>query len=55
MRAIDTVLRIMKDEIGAAAIEYGLLVALISVAIVGALQLTGTDLSRTFNTIANDL
>ena len=40
---------------GATAIEYGLIAALISVAIVTALTLVGTNLSSTFNTIAGKL
>jgi pilus assembly protein Flp/PilA len=43
------------DETGATAIEYGLIAALISIVIVSALQLTGTSLSSTFATVANDM
>ena len=43
------------DESGATAIEYGLIAALISVAIVGALTTVGTNLSSVFNTIAGKL
>jgi len=46
---------IFQDESGATAIEYGLIAALISVAVVAALQLTGTNLSSTFNTVATNL
>jgi len=36
---------------GATAIEYGLIAALISIAIIGALQLLGPELENTFNNI----
>jgi pilus assembly protein Flp/PilA len=43
------------DESGVTAIEYGLIAALISVVIVTAVTLVGTNLSATFNTIATKL
>jgi len=45
----------LADESGVTAIEYGLIAALISVAIVTAVTLVGTNLSNTFNTIATKL
>ena len=47
--------RFVKDESGATAIEYGLIAALIAVAIIAALQLVGTNLSATFQGIATAL
>jgi pilus assembly protein Flp/PilA len=47
--------RFVKDESGATAIEYGLIAALISVAIITVLKLVGTNLSTTFNTVATSL
>lgn len=44
--------QLLRDERGATAIEYGLIVALIAVAIITALQLTGNALSDTFSTAA---
>jgi pilus assembly protein Flp/PilA len=44
-----------KDESGASAVEYGLLVALIAVTIIGAVSLVGTNLSTTFNAAATKL
>jgi len=44
--------RFMNDESGATAIEYGLIAALISVAIITAVTTLGTNLSSTFNTVA---
>lgn len=47
--------RFLKDESGATAIEYGLIAALISVAIVGVLPLVGDSLEATFTSIQNAL
>ncbi|GAC1332755.1 MAG: hypothetical protein NVSMB26_12880 [Beijerinckiaceae bacterium] len=47
--------RFLKDESGATAIEYGLLAALISVVIIGAITAVGSKLSGKFNTIAGNL
>ena len=44
-------LALLADESGATAIEYGLIVALIAVAMITALQFTGNELSGTFSTI----
>ena len=43
----------IQDEQGATAIEYGLIAALVSVIIITALTLLGTNLSATFNTVAS--
>jgi pilus assembly protein Flp/PilA len=43
--------RFAKDESGATAIEYGLIVALIAVVIIGAVGLVGTNLNTKFNAI----
>jgi len=40
------------DTSGATAIEYGLIAALIAVAIIAAVELVGTNLTTTFNTVA---
>ena len=42
----------VKNESGATAIEYGLIAALISVVIIGAVTTLGNNLATTFNTIA---
>ncbi|MBU1377712.1 MAG: Flp family type IVb pilin [Alphaproteobacteria bacterium] len=47
--------RFLKDESGATAIEYGLIAALISVVIVGAVGLVGESLDKTFTTIQTEL
>jgi pilus assembly protein Flp/PilA len=45
--------RFAKDESGATAIEYGLIAAGISVVIITAVKLVGTNLTTTFNSVAN--
>jgi len=47
--------RFVQDESGATAIEYGLIAALIAVAIVGAVGAVGSKLSTTFNTVSTSL
>jgi len=47
--------RFVKDESGATAIEYGLIAAGISVAIVLVVQGVGTSLKNTFNNVNNGL
>ena len=45
----------LSREEGATAIEYGLIAGLIAVVIIGAVQLVGTNLTGTFNTVATSL
>ena len=45
----------LKAKDGVTAIEYGLIAALIAVAIIVAVTLVGTNLQLTFNTIAGHL
>jgi pilus assembly protein Flp/PilA len=47
--------KLLRDENGATAIEYGLIAALISVVIIAAVTLVGSNLSTTFNSIATAL
>jgi pilus assembly protein Flp/PilA len=47
--------RFVKDESGATAIEYGLIAALISVAIITAVTAIGGKVSATFDTINTSL
>ena len=44
-----------KDEDGATAIEYGLIAAGIAVVIITAVRLVGTNLTATFNSVANSI
>lgn len=46
---------LLANEDGVTAIEYGLIAALIAVAAVVVMGTVGTNLSSTFNTIANDM
>ena len=55
MYTLKTLARLLKNENGATAIEYGLIAALVSVAAVAALQLVGTNLTAVFNSIAGSL
>ncbi len=47
--------RFAKDESGATAIEYGLIAALIAVAIIAAVTLVGTELATLFGKISTAL
>jgi pilus assembly protein Flp/PilA len=47
--------RFLKDESGATAIEYGLIAALVAVAIATVLPLLGGKLSNTFNSVQQQL
>lgn len=46
---------LLRDEEGATAIEYGLIAALIAVAIITALQSLGNNLNSTFNNVSTHL
>jgi pilus assembly protein Flp/PilA len=49
------VLRFMKDQSGATAIEYGLIAAGISIAIIAVVNGLGTKLNGTFSSISSQL
>jgi len=46
-----TLIRFAKDETGSTAVEYGLIAAGISVAIIAVLQSLGSRLTATFTTV----
>ena len=46
---------LLKDDSGATAIEYGLIAALVSVAIISVLSALGDNLTGTFQTVADNL
>ena len=46
---------LLNKERGATAVEYGLMVALIAVVIIGAVTLLGNNLSTTFNNVASQI
>jgi pilus assembly protein Flp/PilA len=50
-----TTRRLTEDRRGVTAIEYALIAALIAVAAIAAMQLVGTGLINTFNSIATQL
>jgi pilus assembly protein Flp/PilA len=52
---INMLTKFIRDEQGATAIEYGLIASLIAVIIIAAVALVGTNLTATFNSIANHI
>ena len=48
-----TIKRILADDTGATAIEYGLIAALIAVAAIAAMGTLGNSLTNTFNTVSS--
>jgi pilus assembly protein Flp/PilA len=51
----DLVKRFAADESGVTAIEYGLIAALIAVAIIGAARVVGTTISATFQNVSTEM
>ena len=49
------IMRFIKQEEGATAIEYGLIAALIAVVVIGAVTTVGTKLSGTFSTVSGSV
>ena len=47
--------KLLRDEQGATAIEYGLIAALIAVAAITAMQSLGTSLNTTFSSVSTCL
>ena len=47
--------RFLKDESGATAIEYGLIAALIAVAIIGGVGALGSNANNTFTSVATSM
>ena len=52
---MSTILRFIRDEKGATAIEYGLIAAGISVAIIAVVNGLGTKLNETFSSVSTQL
>ena len=50
---MSNLIKFVKSESGATAIEYGLIAALIAVVIIGAVTLTGGSLNTTFTSVSN--
>jgi pilus assembly protein Flp/PilA len=55
MKVMKLVLKFFKNEEGATAIEYGLIAALISVAIIGGATATGGGVGNTLTNISGKL
>ncbi len=47
--------KLIRDEAGATAIEYGLIAALIAVAAITAMQGLGNELNTTFSTVSTKM
>ena len=50
-----TIMQFVRDDSGATAIEYGLIAAGISVAIIAVVQGLGTKLTATFQSVSDNL
>ena len=56
MMASNTMIRrFLRDDTGATAVEYGLLVGLIAVAIMGGLVAVATSVNQTFTTVETEM
>lgn len=54
-KAVSKIKNFLQDEEAASAAEYGILAALVAVAIIGAVTLFGNKLTGTFTTMTNKL
>lgn len=54
-KMINVIRKLIKDESGATAIEYGLIAALVSVAAIGALTAMGDSLNTMFMSVSDAL
>ena len=52
---MEKVIRFFKDEEGATAVEYALMVALIAAAVIVAVRTLGTQSSTTFDTVSSQM
>ena len=52
---MERIKRFFKEDEGVTAIEYGLIAALIALAIIGAVALVGTNLNTAFSNVATHL
>ena len=55
MQFIQSIQKFIRDEEGVTAIEYGLIAALISIAIIAGATIAGDELARIFNYIGAQL
>lgn len=54
-KLVNGVRRFLRDEEGATAVEYALMVALIAVVIIAAVTLLGENVRDVFNAVANSI
>ena len=52
---LQTKVATLRDDRGATAVEYGLMVALIAIVIIGAVTVLGTNLSNLFGDVATSV
>jgi pilus assembly protein Flp/PilA len=52
---LNQIMRFVKEEDGATAVEYGLMVALIAAVIVGSVTALGTNVNNKFNSVATSI
>jgi len=55
MRIMQFVQKFAREEDGVTAIEYGLIAALIAVAIIATVKIVGTDLNAVFTKVSTEL
>ena len=55
LRTMAKLIAFLRNESGATAIEYGLIAAGVSIAIVAAVQLLGTNVQHTFSSVNSAL
>ena len=53
--SMKALVKLLRDESGVTAIEYGLIAALVAVVIISAVTSLGTSLKSTFNSVATNL
>jgi pilus assembly protein Flp/PilA len=49
------VMKFLKDKSGATAIEYGLIAALIAVAVIGGVSALGSEANQTFTKVSTEI
>jgi len=52
---MDRLIRLFQDERGATAVEYGIMIAMITALIIGAVALLGQSSNNTFNSMATTI
>ena len=52
---VTSIKRFLKEEDGPTAVEYGVMVALIAVALIATVRLVGTDLGTVFTNVSTEV